>query len=100
LSHARPPITEGGRGAARAGAVSALEMTDDQLEAVHREIANGTTFTVFNLIRNMALEAAALAAEETDVVEHTGDTYYAQLGDGRATIRAVAQAIRALKGKS
>lgn len=49
-----------------------------------------------------AIETAAKACEETDVVEATGTmgSYYAQLGDGRATLKAAASAIRALKSTS
>ncbi len=48
--------------------------------------------------RAKALEEAARAVEETDVVEARGgmNSYYAQLGDARATLRDAAAAIRSL----
>ena len=39
-------------------------------------------------------EACAKAVEDTDVIEHS-DSYYAQLGDARETLKAAAAAIRA-----
>lgn len=46
---------------------------------------------------NAALDAAVLAVEDTEIVEKTGNTYYAQLGDAGATRKACAEAVRALK---
>lgn len=46
---------------------------------------------------NAALDAAVLAVEDTEIVENTGNTYYAQLGDAGATRKACAEAVRALK---
>lgn len=46
-------------------------------------------------LRGVLAEAATIV-EETDVVEAPrGETYYAQLGDGRATLKAAAAALRA-----
>ena len=46
-----------------------------------------------------ALEEAKQAAENCDVVEAKGNTYYAQLGDAAATQRGIVAAIEALEGK-
>ena len=46
-----------------------------------------------------ALNEAKQAAENCDVVEAKGNTYYAQLGDAAATLRGIVAAIEALKGK-
>lgn len=49
--------------------------------------------------REIALEEAKQVAENCDVVEVKGNTYYAQLGDAAATQRGIVSAIEALKGK-
>lgn len=51
----------------------------------------------FKLGRNAGLEEAKQTAEECDVVEAKGNTYYAQLGDAAATQRGIVAAIESLK---
>lgn len=50
-------------------------------------------------VRAQVLEEAARAVEDTDVVEARGgmNSYYAQLGDAKATLAEAAKAVRALK---
>jgi len=43
-----------------------------------------------------AIEEAARRVREGEVIETSGDTYYAQLGDGRATLQAAADDILAM----
>jgi hypothetical protein len=75
-----------------------LEPTEEQFRAVCRVVSEcPDPVDAWNLIRDMVLEAAALACEDTDVVE-ARESYYAQLGDARATLGDAARAIRAMKG--
>jgi hypothetical protein len=70
----------------------ALKTVIDQCEYV---AFDGPTLTAFaDRIRQEERERCALIAEGSDEVPG-GNSYYAQLGDARATAKAIAAAIRA-----
>lgn len=71
--------------------MSALELTDDQVEAVHAEMAIGTAFTVFNLIRDMVLEAAATDCERRSKEWPASE---------RTPFEVVCRGIRKMKGRA
>lgn len=57
----------------------------------------GSKHRAFTVLIRETIEEAARRCEDTDVVEAPRrDTYYAQLGDGRATLQEAARSIRAM----
>lgn len=86
-----------------------LQPTEEQIDKI-RDVLDedmdwrglySTSEKLFALIRDIVLEEAALVVEDTDVVEAKpgyGGSYYAQLGDAKATLSEAATAVRAMKG--
>ena len=72
-----------------------MSWASDAVERLRQPHNNGSAWAVERAIRE-TIEECARRVREGEVIEAWTETYYAQLGDGRATLRAAADDILAM----